>query len=475
MPFNIQGIWVDPATYWASPEGQAEQQRNQEAAQRAMSAEGQAGISSPTGWTGDMSEGGGGLTYVAPPPAPSEDLDQYQGYASQHIQANSPQWQAALNAYNTGQPVPKEFRSTIQHLAAYHEQGQAAPGKLTTEMANASLAQWNQDSSDSPLSHFVNWATPALLIAGVAMAAGGLLAGEGATAAGGGLTAEAAGTTAAMTPEAYAAGTAAGYGTTGTAASVGLGTEAGLIMSESAPVLSAETLGTTETVGEGGQLLASSEPIMSDAAPTLSASTTGTTMPLTPVEGYTAGTSSTNMPLNTVEGYTAEGATTTTPVTQQVVASTPPVTTGGGFVGTGGDSLLPGTGYAFADTVLNNAGAGATTGGIIGGLTGNSVEEGMVQGAEFGALTGVVSGALNALGYSPGSVGGTVAGTVGTVAVNEIMNNSTPQLEPVNPEPTTTPGTMSNFGSMINPNANLTGLIDDYQSRAVQRTNQARL
>ena len=52
---------------------------------------------------------------------------------------------------------------------------------------------------------------------------GGTTAG-GATAAGGGLTAEAAGSTAAMTPEAYAAATGAGYGTTGTAASAGLGT-----------------------------------------------------------------------------------------------------------------------------------------------------------------------------------------------------------------------------------------------------------
>lgn len=226
MPFNKDGLWVEPAAYWASPEGQAEQRRIQEGAQSAMSAEGQAGIISPTGWTGDMSEGGGGLTYVAPPPAPSEDLDQYQGYASQHIQANSPQWQAALNAYNTGQPVPKEFRSTIQHLAAYHEQGQAAPGKLTTEMANASLAQWNVDApASSALSRFGEWAVPLGLTAAVGAAGGALLSGTGGTAAGAGAGGTAAaGSTAAMTPEAYAAGTAAGYGTTGTAASAGLGT-----------------------------------------------------------------------------------------------------------------------------------------------------------------------------------------------------------------------------------------------------------
>lgn len=57
---------------------------------------------------------------------------------------------------------------------------------------------------------------------------GGTAAGTGASnlAVGGGLTAEAAASTAAMTPEAYTAATTAGFGTTGTAASVGLGTEA---------------------------------------------------------------------------------------------------------------------------------------------------------------------------------------------------------------------------------------------------------
>lgn len=209
MPFNANGIWVEPTAYWATPEGQAEQLANQQRASEVIGGTGQGGYAPQTG--------------VNDP--------NLHGLAAQHASVNSPEWQAALNAYNTGQAVPEEFRGYIQHLAEYYKQGQAAPGKLTTETAKQANAQWNQDSSDSPLSHFVDWATPALIgtVGGMALAGYGAAGaagaeGAGATAAGGGLTAEAAGSTAAMTPEAYAAATGAGYGTTGTAASVGLGT-----------------------------------------------------------------------------------------------------------------------------------------------------------------------------------------------------------------------------------------------------------
>lgn len=101
------------------------------------------------GISGDFSEGGGGSTsqiYV-----PVDYLNKISNATAQLAKSNDPRWEAALNAYNTGQPVPAAFQDEINKYRNYYREGQAEPGKLTQETITAANTQWAQDVAQSPL------------------------------------------------------------------------------------------------------------------------------------------------------------------------------------------------------------------------------------------------------------------------------------------------------------------------------------
>lgn len=115
--------------------------------------------------------------------------DEQQALANAHAAQNTPQWQAVVNAYNTGQQVPDEFVPLLNRLNSYFQQGQAAPGNLTPDLATSALRQWGIDAQPGGFEKFMNIAAPLALgaltggIGGIGAIGG--LTGAGAAAAGG--------------------------------------------------------------------------------------------------------------------------------------------------------------------------------------------------------------------------------------------------------------------------------------------------
>lgn len=115
--------------------------------------------------------------------------DEQAALADAHAAQNTPQWQAVVNAYNTGQQVPDEFVPLLNRLNAYYQQGQAAPGNLGPATAGEALRQWGIDAQPGGFEKFMNVAVPlafGALTGGVGgIGAIGGLTGVGAAAAGG--------------------------------------------------------------------------------------------------------------------------------------------------------------------------------------------------------------------------------------------------------------------------------------------------
>lgn len=103
---------------------------------------------------------------------------------------NTPEWQAVVNAYNTGGEIPDNYIPLLDQMNQYYQQGQAAPGNLKPEVANQALTQWGVDTTPGGLDKFMQMALPiaaGILTGGAGFGALGLTAGgavAGATSAG---------------------------------------------------------------------------------------------------------------------------------------------------------------------------------------------------------------------------------------------------------------------------------------------------
>lgn len=501
---------------------------------------------------------------IANPSMLGEDDGAILQAAEAHAYQNTPQWQAAVTAYNTGQPVPEAFVPLLNRMNGYFGLGEAAPGALQPEIARPALTQWEVDAQPGGLEKFMESAIP-LIIGGALLAIGipavfgtagtaGTVA--GATAADMGLM-----SAAAMTPEAYAAATAAGFGTAGTAASVGLGTLAGGTVG--APTAAA-TLTDTVVSGALNPATAGNVGLVSGLETTAAGVTSGAieagvvAAGNVPLGGIFVGTNgilgSTGNAIVDGAANSALGNATQNAVVAAVTgedvgdAITRGVLGGaatgafGGFTRGRGELFGRSTLGRSADSALNRSvGSGiyaAATGGdisdamTVGAITGGAgplITEGVNQFADFAdidsdsfrtrrfltdAATGAVGGGANAivtgenvldsmgtgaltgLGGSlaseavdflfdtdAGGVVDTLATTAGRVVGHEVgdevfntgvtpTDHSTTDII-YNAPAAPAPGTMSRIGSIINPNYQ-GGLIDNYQSLAVQRANQAR-
>lgn len=431
-------------------------------------------------------------------------VDNYREMARQYISQGGGQgWQSAISEYNTDGRVSNPlFSDVILEINRYHEQGQANPGKLTDEMARNTFAQWRQDAAPGGWDRAGKVISS--LVAGYVMGTVGgamisALGGTaGATATGGGLTAEAANSTAALS-----GGAGAGQG------------------------LSAATLGTSAatSAGASGGLIAA-------GAGEVGATTTSS-MPLTSVEGYTAGSTAgttagattTSLTSQIVDGAVngavngaAQGALTAGMTGGDIGEGITSGAIGGAVGGVAKPvvaDIVPSVNIEGSPNLtasIDSGIQGSLTAGAVAAAQDRDVSDAMLAGGLIGAATpvinrelpkdknpnlnptvqGAVSGGINA-GVSGGSVingivvgamggyGGAIGGMPGAVLGNVIGNEVLPVHTPVNPAvmPTQyTPGavpqigSMTNAGSIINPNT--TGLINNYQSLAVQRANQQR-
>lgn len=120
---------------------------------------------------------------------------------------------------------------------------------------------------------------------------------------------------------------------------------------------------------------------------------------------------------------------------------------------------------------------GALDGGINAGVNGGDI----LNGAVTGGMGGLGGSALSSwAGFDNGTIGNAFTTALGTVAGQVVGNEIAPADVPIPAaQPTAnipdapTPGTMDSVGSLINPYYT-GGLINNYQSLAVGRANQAR-
>ncbi|MDE2471588.1 MAG: hypothetical protein KGL35_23375, partial [Bradyrhizobium sp.] len=112
---------------------------------------------------------------------PDQYIQQYQSAASNpqqygsHVQANSQDWQNAVNAWNTGGAVAPQYYGALQQINQYYKQGQAAPGSMNPILGSQYLYQKGKDAA-APSNFFSNIASnpwPTLVGAGAAALTGG--------------------------------------------------------------------------------------------------------------------------------------------------------------------------------------------------------------------------------------------------------------------------------------------------------------
>lgn len=76
---------------------------------------------------------------------------------------NTPEWQAVVIAYNTGNVVPEAYRPLLNRLNGYFTDGAAAPGNLLPEVAGQALSQWARDAAPGGFDRVMNIASSLVL------------------------------------------------------------------------------------------------------------------------------------------------------------------------------------------------------------------------------------------------------------------------------------------------------------------------
>ena len=75
--------------------------------------------------------------------------------AASNAYQNTAEWQAAVDAYNTGGVVPYKYEPLLRHLNGYYTDGAAAPGNLAPTTANAAISQWGVDAQAGGFEKFM--------------------------------------------------------------------------------------------------------------------------------------------------------------------------------------------------------------------------------------------------------------------------------------------------------------------------------
>jgi hypothetical protein len=141
MPFNSNGLYV------ASQGLSLQDKMAMQPYGSVPSYGGMDGGMSPTEWASNQQA--------------TEQANQLYTSAKTAISNNTPEWQAALQAYNTGQPVDPKFQLLIQNYADYGH----PPGTLNAQTMSAQDAQWDKDNQPSMMSRFADVAAPLLIAA----------------------------------------------------------------------------------------------------------------------------------------------------------------------------------------------------------------------------------------------------------------------------------------------------------------------
>lgn len=282
--------------------------------------------------------------------------------ANAHAAQNTPQWQAAVNAYNTGQIVPAEFVPLLNRLNAYYQQGQAAPGNLAPTTAGEAIRQWGIDAQPSGLGGILGIVGSVAAIAlapatgGASLAMYGAVGGAVGAAIGGGDPIKGA-----------LGGALLGFG----AGALGVG---GAAAAETTSVAAA-----TEGIAVSGAGVATGAPTLGSLSLTDAAINAGLT--------------------NTI-GST--GLATTAAVDAGIAAAGTVTPFGGAIVGTNG--VLGTTGNAIIDGAANSAMSSVTKNAAVNVLTGNdpfaNAGNAALGGAAFGGVGAAIPDNLNLTGNS---------------------------------------------------------------------------
>lgn len=453
--------------------------------------------------------------------------------ADAHAYQNTPQWQAVVNAYNTGQQVPDEFVPLLNRLNSYYTDGAAAPGNLAPTTAGEALRQWGIDAQPGGFEKFMNTAIPiaTMFIPGINIVSAGAIA--GATSAGlqggslgdiikGGVTG---GALAYGGQQLFGAAGSTGTATTGTAeaALVNAGytnAQIATIAANTTPEVMA-TLASNVTPMTGGafvgtngvSMITGSGNVVVDGAlnSAMSSITKNAAVNVltgndpfanagnAALGGAAFGGVSAAIPDNlNITGNALVDSSLSGTVNSALPAGAAALATGGdvgnalvggGLIGAGKPLVTAGVNLIAPEnevprinSALTSTAKGALVGGVSSGVGGGDITSGMVVGG-LGGLGGNLAGQavdyLSNGSMGTGTFGNTLAQTAGTVAGQVIGNDLAPSNTPLPAaSPVYTnfvqPGTMSTVDSMLNPNYS-GGLINNYQSLAVQRANQARI